>query len=294
VEPNYDYGRTGFSVRCIEGVVVDCAGVADGTATVDNCDDCVGGTTGADACVQDCNGDWGGTAVVDCAGLCGGTSVDADSDGICDELQGTTTDIDGNEYKTIKIGEQWWMAENLRTTNDNQGNAIDYYCYENNLDNCDDYGRLYTWDTLNNNEICPIGWHVPSDSAFTTLERYICSDILGNDDCENAFPYVQEYNVWRGSNEAGAIKDGEIEFPPGWIDYEEVQSDNQTGFSALPGGIYFTGGYYANKGQSAYLWASSLSEDDKPYFRTLTYDSQQIRRDATLSSYGMSVRCLKD
>ena len=95
----------------------------------------------------------------------------------------TVTDIDGNSYKTILIGNQLWMAENLRTTKLNDGTKISYladkftwsnstsplYCWDNNNENDKNkiYGALYNWYTVETGKICPIGWHVPSKSIGT-------------------------------------------------------------------------------------------------------------------------------
>ena len=77
----------------------------------------------------------------------------SDGDGFCDNLQGTVSDIDGNTYETIEIGNQIWMAENLRVEHDNQGNDLPCYCYNNDLSNCPIYGMLYSWDTINSSNI---------------------------------------------------------------------------------------------------------------------------------------------
>ena len=97
---------------------------------------------------------------------------------------GTVTDIDGNTYKTVQIGTQTWMAENLRTTKYNDGEAIPYvtdnsvwvkletpaYCYYNNdISNKKMFGALYNWYTVNTGRLCPSGWHVPTDAEWTTL-----------------------------------------------------------------------------------------------------------------------------
>ena len=89
----------------------DCASVEGGAATVDNCDNCVGGNTGEVACTEDCNGEWGGTAVMNC-------------EGVCDATGSSIYDIDGNCYETIIIGEQEWIAENLKVTHYRNGDEI--------------------------------------------------------------------------------------------------------------------------------------------------------------------------
>ena len=108
----------------------------------------------------------------------------------CDELTtGTVTDIDGNVYKTVKIGSQWWMAENLRTSRYNNGDSIpnlqnsNYWTnytlawsyYDNNSTNHIPFGRLYQWDVVGNGfwDVCPVGWHVPSNAEWNQLISYL-------------------------------------------------------------------------------------------------------------------------
>ena len=104
---------------------------------------------------------------------------------------GTVNDVDGNTYKTVKIGTQWWMAENLKTTKYRNGSAIEttfpdtldisgintpkYQWVYPDIDSIGDtYGRLYTWYTVtDSNAVCPSGWHVPSDEEWTVLTDYL-------------------------------------------------------------------------------------------------------------------------
>jgi uncharacterized protein (TIGR02145 family) len=76
-------------------------------------------------------------------------------------------DIDGNTYKVIKIGDQVWMAENLRVTKDRDRNAIQSYCFDNDESNCENLGRLYTWDVAL--RVSPDGWHLPSNEEWKAL-----------------------------------------------------------------------------------------------------------------------------
>jgi uncharacterized protein (TIGR02145 family) len=100
---------------------------------------------------------------------------------------GTVVDVDGNVYKTVKIGNQTWMAENLKTTRLNDGQIIPYtpdkldwaslrtpgYCWPNNNPlNKDDYGALYNWFTVNTDKLAPIGWHIPTDDEWKILADY--------------------------------------------------------------------------------------------------------------------------
>lgn len=81
--------------------------------------------------------------------------------------QETLTDIDGNTYRTIRIGDRVWMAESLRVTRDRAGNPIPAFCYEDKVENCDVFGRLYTWEAAL--KAVPDGWHLPSDAEWKEL-----------------------------------------------------------------------------------------------------------------------------
>jgi len=81
------------------------------------------------------------------------------------------TDVDGNRYKTLRIGNQVWMAENLRVTRDRAGNPLRSYCFDDKEINCEKYGRLYTWDMAL--KAVPDGWHLPSDSEWQKLVDYL-------------------------------------------------------------------------------------------------------------------------
>ncbi len=85
--------------------------------------------------------------------------------------QETLTDIDGNTYKTIRIGDRVWMAENLRVTRDRAGNPIPTYCYDDKVENCDVFGRLYTWEAAL--KAVPDGWHLPSDAEWKELVDHL-------------------------------------------------------------------------------------------------------------------------
>ena len=81
-------------------------------------------------------------------------------------------DMDGNTYITVQIGEQRWMAENLRATLNNLGESIGYSCYNNNGSNCQDLGALYPWYAISD-DICPEGWSVPTDNDWKIWEIYL-------------------------------------------------------------------------------------------------------------------------
>lgn len=98
---------------------------------------------------------------------------------------GTVTDVEGNVYKTVKIGNQWWMAENLKTTRYSDGTKIPhvpdslmwinlttpaYCCYHNDaITYKNTYGALYNWFTINTGKLAPKGWHIPTDVEWTAL-----------------------------------------------------------------------------------------------------------------------------
>ena len=144
-----------------------------------------------------------------------------------EQLPKFTDSRDNKVYRKVTIGGQTWMAENLNYA------ANSSVCYENNTGNCEKYGRLYNWATAKT--ACPAGWHLPSDAEWTTL-----TDNVG------------------GSETAGK----KLKSSAGWND-DEGKSGNGTNeylFSALPGGIGSSDGYFSNAGINGIWWSST--EDD--------------------------------
>jgi uncharacterized protein (TIGR02145 family) len=197
---------------------------------------------------------------------------------------GTLTDQVGNIYKTVTIGTQTWMAENLRTTKYNDGTDIlqitnnkywshlltGAYCnYKNtkNIDTIATYGSLYNWNAVSTGKLAPVGWHVPSDEEWSTLMTY-----LGD------------------NNQAGGkLKEtGTIH----WSD-PNLGANNESGFTALPGG--FRGGddgTFINMGKVGMWWSSTGPL--LAYYWSLTYDLSELFRIYFSKELGFSVRCVKD
>jgi len=199
----------------------------------------------------------------------------------------TVTDIDGNVYTTVTIGDQIWLKENLKTTRYNNGDAIPYiaddtqwynevtngaYCNMDNLEsNGDIYGRLYNWYAVGDpRKLCPEGWHVPTRSEFSTLSFF-----LG------------------GENVAGgALKE---EGTVHWDD-PNVGATNSSGFTGLPGGDRGYMGYFGAMGQSGYFWSSTQESAGRAYFRSLDNYSTSFLSGSRnwAKNSAMSVRCIID
>ncbi len=207
---------------------------------------------------------------------------------------GTVTDIDGNVYQTIKIGDQWWMMENLKVTHYRNGDPIPHvtdgstwgalstgaYCeYDNNSVNVATYGRLYNWYAVaDSRNIAPEGWHVPTDEELKQLEMY-----LGMSQAE------ADGTGWRGTDEGGKLKETGTTH---WNSPNEGAT-NESGFTALPGGYRYSGPFY-DMGYLAYFWSSSEYSSDYAWFRRLYYNSSQVYRSNDLKPLGFSVRCVRD
>jgi uncharacterized protein (TIGR02145 family) len=209
---------------------------------------------------------------------------------------GNVSDVDGNDYKTIVIGNQTWIAENLRTTkyNDNseiplvtgndewrQLNTPGYCWYENNEGYYKKlYGAYYNWYTVNTGKLCPSGWHVPADEEWKSLEMY-----LGMSQGSADFWYA------RGTSEGAKIREaGSENWAPGI-----VSGTNDTGFTGLPAGIRnIYDGVFTGEGYYTYWWTSN-----NPYYswaisHGLVGYSLGITRDSKEKGYGYNVRCIKD
>ena len=211
--------------------------------------------------------------------------------------EGTFTDSrDGKVYKTIKIGNQTWMAENLAylpavsPANDASSSEVKYYVYDywgNDVNeakattNFQTYGVLYNYEAAYHG--CPAGWHLPSDEGWKQLEMFLGMSQEEADDDGN-----------RGTTGEG----DKLKATSGWDENgnESGNGNNQSGFAALPGGEKTYGGSFNDYGVWGYFWSSTFDDDGKTHawIRYLVNDTPDVGRWGFELSYGLSVRCVKD
>jgi uncharacterized protein (TIGR02145 family) len=212
--------------------------------------------------------------------------------GSCKKDKYDVKDIDGNVYKTIIIGTQTWMAENLKTTKYNDGTAIPLvtdgvawtalttpgYCWYNNDAGSykDIYGALYNWYTVNTRKLCPIGWHVPSDAEWTTLTNYMGDNVVGGKLKETGTIH------WQSPNKGAT---------------------NESGFTALPGAFFSSLGIFFDLGIEGGWHSSTENYHVLPDNRGAGYqlDTWLVYSDGVNivpvvpgKKEGFSVRCVKD
>ena len=174
------------------------------------------------------------------------------------DVEGFLTDSrDGHSYKTVTIGSQTWMAQNLNYETANS------YCYNENASNCTKYGRLYTWDAAIS--ACPSGWHLPTKAEFETL-----------------------FTAVGGSSTAGT----KLESTSGWK--KSGNSTDDYSFSALPAGYRLDDGDYGGGGYNAYFWSSTEYNSNRAYRMCLDYGDDDATLYDYDESLGFSVRCVKD
>jgi uncharacterized protein (TIGR02145 family) len=208
------------------------------------------------------------------------------------------TDSDGNSYKTVYIGSQTWMAENLKTSKYNDGTSIPNvkdslewlklttgaWCYYDNDNKYNaKYGKLYNWyavDSISNGNknVCPTGWHVPSDAEWKVLTDYLGGDSIGG----------------------GKMKEVGI---TSWYSPNTLAT-NTSLFTGLPGGYRKGNCNYCGDhsyegvcvfiGVRSYWWSSSELSGGNSWFRTLRSDEGDVYRGGLEFKSGLSVRCLRD
>lgn len=213
----------------------------------------------------------------------------------------TVTDIDGNVYKILAIGDNLWMKENLRTTRYSNGDVIPqvtedskwqtldggaWAYYENDPANDASYGKLYNWFAVDDSRgLCPGGWHVPDDDEWKQLEMYLGMSEQASDD-EGS----------RGTDEGGKLKSTRTTpaAHPRW-DAPNTGATNESGFSALPGGYRSLNGDFNAKGRHAYFWPS-LPGFSKAFSwgRHLAFNESGVSRNRYDKREGFSVRCVRD
>jgi uncharacterized protein (TIGR02145 family) len=200
----------------------------------------------------------------------------------------TITDKDGNVYTSVTIGTQVWMVENLKTTKYNDGTAIPNvtdntewsnlttpaYCwYDNDIANKATYGALYNWYATNTSKLCPTGWHVATDDEWHQMILSLDPSAVLNNPAESQIAGIklkeQGNSHWESSSQC-------------------TPATNESGFTALPGGV--RGGTFYYMGQYGYFWPSAGT----PVTRVMMSFADIVLRDGNDTSIGESVRCIKD
>ncbi len=207
--------------------------------------------------------------------------------------RGTVTDIDGNQYETVKIGNQWWMAKNLRTTRFNDGSALNFISLtdDNSLwanatvptytfINDSVFGYLYNGRVVaSDKNIAPVGWHIPTDEEWKTMEETIG---MASSDLNQT--------GWRGENEGEKLT---TKYSVGWPEGGLLYGTDEYGFRALPGGCRIFDGRMNISSNTAFWWTRSLT-DAEVWYRYVDVQEKRVFRQRTYSQYGMSIRCVKD
>jgi len=210
---------------------------------------------------------------------CGDDPTSSDSNG-----EETIRDIDGNTYKIVKIGDQWWMTENLKVTHYRNGDPISNvtvdslwvnlqngaYCdHLNNADNTAMYGRLYNWYTVNDHRIiAPEGWRVPSNADWQEL-----IDHLGGQAVAGGKMKQSGTEQWNNPNHGAT---------------------NESGFTAIPVGIRSNSGYFIELGINSYFWSKTESNLYIGYRLHLSYGHAQAQLGGADKQLGYSLRCIKN
>jgi uncharacterized protein (TIGR02145 family) len=210
------------------------------------------------------------------------------------------TDIDGNVYHYITIGNQIWMTENLKTTRYRNGDPIitnlsdgnwsgttsgAYANYNNDNRNNDKFGKLYNWYAVaDSRHLCPTGWHEPGAPEWTILETFLTNSGYGfggggNDIAKS----LSATSGWHDSGLAGSVGNDQA-------------SNNSSGFNALPGGFRHNQGFFDYLDYIGFWWSSSEGEPGSNVARSRNLQNNSINLNNTLydKHKGLSVRCVKE
>lgn len=195
------------------------------------------------------------------------------------------TDVDGNVYRTVKIGNQTWMAENLKVTKYRNGDMIGtttsanldistmsspkyQWAYGGNETNVDSYGRLYTWHTINDSrDVCPAGWRVPADSDWNILEDYI-----GEPGNAGGMLKAVGLNHWESPN---------------------TEATDSFGFTALPGGDRTPDGTFENASYIGSWWSFDSYNSISAGTRNMSHATASVDSHGKDKAHGLSIRCIK-
>jgi len=210
---------------------------------------------------------------------CGGMDFNPSTE-FCSENSVYQASVKGNSisnYRTVVIGTQTWMAENLDYAVEGSK------CHDNNAVNCNAYGRLYDWATamalpsscnsgtcssqiqIKHRGVCPSGWHIPSNAEWNTLTTYV-----------------------------GSSAGTKLKATSGWNDYPSGNGTDEFGFSALPGGYGYSAGSFDNVGLNGFWWSATEGSASNAYYRIMGYYDYVYSSNYYRKSSLQSVRCIQD
>ncbi len=177
--------------------------------------------------------------------------------------QDSLVDFDGNSYPVIRLGSQFWMGKNLKVAHSADGEDILSYCFLNDSQNCNQYGRLYAWEnamrtkeTGSGQGICPTGWHLPTDDEWNVL-----ADFIGGPDL------------------AG----------------KKLREDSTLAFFAKCGGNYLPGqNIFSYLDEQAYFWTATQYSQHTAWMRNIGYRNRNLNRSTVPKEYCFSIRCIKN
>lgn len=212
----------------------------------------------------------------------------------------TVRDADGNLYHAVRIGQQVWTVENLRTTLYNDStpitkdsttwgkDSLPEFCYYRNTTNADSivkFGALYNWYVLKTGKLAPAGWHVPEAFEWDTLKYYLIANGYNWDSTtqyDKTAKSLAAKTDWAGSWAAGAIGN-------------DLTRNNRSGFSALPGGWCEYDGGFSSIGTTGFWWSATESDATHGFNRNLGYDFETFFWNySNYKIMGLSVRLVKD
>jgi uncharacterized protein (TIGR02145 family) len=202
---------------------------------------------------------------------------------------GSMTDQEGNVYKTIVIGTQEWMAENLNTSIYRNGDAIPtnlnntawqntisgaWAYYNNSAGYACPYGKLYNWySCVDARQLCPVGWHVPTDAEWTLLTDYLGGESIAGGKMKITGILEATAGLWYSPN---------------------YGATNSSGFSGSPGGYRITNGNHTSIGYLGRWWSSSEDDASNAWNSRMSSSNDDVIRGGSIKQYGFSVRCLRD
>ena len=191
------------------------------------------------------------------------------------ESDGTVSDGEGNIYPVLQIGDQYWMGANLISTEDRNGNPIDSYCYGDLEDNCQIYGRLYTWEAAMNGSrqegargICPEGWHIPSMEEWADLINHIGTEGTAGGKLKEA-----GFGHWLRSSNLASNDSRMTILPAGWFDFT---------------------GEFRGLGAVCFLRSSSSPDPYEVYVWEVRSSSAGVERGSLHPDDAIPLRCIKD